>query len=171
EVNAIVADAKNVYGFNAGNLADNYTENNQRYIGKLTWQINDDHTLTGVYQHAAGAQLVIGSGTASTSGPRLSLPSNWYQNAQKMEVYNLQETGRWSENFTTEISVGHEGVHELPSPLDGLNFPEVYVRTPGGDGTLGTSDDGYVRLGPDFSRQYNFLYYRNDYAKALGTYT
>ncbi len=64
----------------------------------------------------------------------------------------------------------------FPPPLDGLNFPEVYVRTPGGDGILGNNaagvtDDGYVRLGPDFSRQYNALYYRNDYFKALGNYT
>jgi outer membrane receptor protein involved in Fe transport len=173
EVNKIVQDAQTVYGFNAGNLLSNYTEYNQRYIGKLTWQINDDHSLTGVYQHAAGAQLVVGSGvsTASSPGPRISLPSNWYTNSQKMEVYNLQETGRWTQNLTTEVSIGHEGVRELPTPLDGLNFPEVYVRTPGGDNTLGTTDDGYVRLGPDFSRQYNFLYYRNDYAKALATYT
>jgi len=171
EVNKIADDARNVYGFNPGNLSDVYTETNQRYIGKLSWQINDDHTLSGVYQHAAGAQLVVGSGITSTGGPRVSLPSNWYQNAQKMEVYNLQETGRWTQNFTTEISIGHEGVHDLPTPLGGLKFPEVYVRTPGLDNVLGGADDGYVRLGPDFSRQYNFLYYRNDYLKALGTYT
>src|SRR5581483_9441117 len=114
----------------------------------------------------------INNGSASSSAPRVTLPSNWFKNAQKMEVYNLQETSRWDSNFTTELSIGHEGVHELPTPLDGLNFPEVYVQTPGGDGNIATTaDNGYVRLGPDFSRQYNFLFYRNDYLKALGTYT
>ena len=29
------------------------TEYNQRYIAKLTWQINDDHALTASYQHVA----------------------------------------------------------------------------------------------------------------------
>jgi len=177
EVNQIVADAKNVYGFNAGNLTDPNSEYNQRYIGKMTWQINDNHALTGTYQHAAGAQLVVSGGSASSTAPRVALPSDWYSNAQKMEVYNLQETGRWSDSLTTELSIGHEGVHEIPTPVDGLNFPDTFIRTAGADGVYGLNpatgrdDDGYVRIGPDLFRHYNFLYYRNDYLKGLANYT
>ncbi len=76
EVNQIIADAKNVYGFNAGDLSAANPEYNQRYIAKLTWQINDDHALTGVYQHVAGSQVVTGTGgSTATTGPRISLPS------------------------------------------------------------------------------------------------
>ena len=171
QVNQIIADAKNIYGFNAGNLADNFSEYNQRYIAKLTWQINDDHALTGSYQHVTGAQLAINNGSSSSSLPRVNLPSNWYENAQKNEVYQLQETDHWTSNLTTEETIGHLGVRQAPTSLDGTNFPEVDVQTPGADGDITTiADNGYVRLGPDFSRQYNLLLYTNNYAKALATY-
>ncbi len=171
QVNQIIADAKNVYGFDAGNLADNFSEYNQRYMAKLTWQINDDHALTGSYQHVTGAQLAINNGSSSASLPRVNLPSNWYENAQKNEVYQLQATDHWTSDFTTEETIGHLGVRQAPTPLDGTDFPEIDVQTPGADGNIATlADNGYVRLGPDFSRQYNLLLYTNNYAKALATY-
>ena len=54
----------------------------------------------------------------------------------------------------------------------------MLVRVPGANGAfeLGTSttptpansDDGYIAVGPDFSRQYNFTFYNNNFAKAVG---
>jgi len=58
------------------------------------------------------------------------------------------------------------------------NFPSLFVRTPGPDGVYqsaatapGSTDDGYVIVGPDFSRQYNYLTYKNDFGKAVATFS
>ena len=65
------------------------------------------------------------------------------------------------------------------TPLNGTDFPAVYVRTPGANGVydLGTStasnaasDDGYIVVGPDFSRQFNFLNYKDDFGKGIANY-
>jgi hypothetical protein len=43
QVDQVAAIAQSVYGFDAGDFRDNFTEYNQRYIAKLTWQISDNH--------------------------------------------------------------------------------------------------------------------------------
>lgn len=179
DVDQITAIAKSTYGFNAGNLSDVYKEYNQRYMAKLLWQINDRNKIELAYSHTAGGTLATGGGSTSTSAPSLVLPSNWYRDAEKMETITLHYTGQWTDNLTTEIFVSHLGVHGNQTPLGGTDFPEVYVRTTGANGVynLGTaaasnanSDDGYVVLGPDIYRHWNYLYYKNDSIKPMATY-
>ncbi|HEV2649966.1 MAG TPA: TonB-dependent receptor [Rhizomicrobium sp.] len=191
DVEEVETIAKQVYGYNSGDLTDSVPLYNQRYIAKLTWQINDDQRLTGTYQHVSGGQLAIVGGSTTPFNETVSLPSHWYNNEEKMEAYSLQYLANWSDNFSTQIYAGHVGINDIQAPLHGTNFPEVYVRTVGNNGVydLGTatqsvtvgdpalnsatvhnSDDGYVILGPDFSRQYNFLFYKNNFAKGVGDY-
>jgi hypothetical protein len=179
QVDDITKIANDVYGFKAGNLSDVYTEYNQRYMAKLLWQINDHNKLVLSYSHTAGGTLATGGGSTSTTGPSLVLPSNWYRDAEKMETITLHYTGQWTDNLTAEIFLSHLGVRGDQSPLGGTNFPEVYVRTPGANGhyDLGTatasnanSDDGYVVLGPDIYRHWNYLFYKNDSIKPMVTY-
>ena len=101
---------------------------------------------------------------------------------RRTKLYMLQETDHLDQQ-------SHHGIHSIGHPEGGAPgadtagwhgfLPEVDVLTPGKDGVYGPNpaiigspdDDGYVRLGPDFSRQYNLLLYTNNYAKALATYT
>lgn len=176
DVAQVQSIAQSVYGFNAGNFNNSYTEYHQRYIGKLTWQINDDQALNLVYQRSTGSTLAINNGSTSTTLPYLTMPSNWYANQQTMEVYSADYNSHWTSDFTTDISIGHEGVTNNQTPLDGTDFPEVDVAdvqtTPANLAANGfPSGTAFIRLGPDFSRQYNFLYYKNDYARAIANYT
>jgi hypothetical protein len=180
QVDQVAAIAQSVYGFDAGDFRDNFTEYNQRYIAKLTWQIDDNQRLVASYQHTAGGTLATGGGSTSLTTPGVAMPSNWYVDAEKLEAYSLQYYANWTNNLSTEIDIGQLHVHGDQTPLGGTNFPEVFVRTPGANGVynLGTSttsnaasDDGYIILGPDIFRHYNFLKYKNDFAKATATYT
>ncbi len=109
----------------------------------------------------------------------MTLPSDWYNNEEKMEAYSLQYLANWTDVFSTQIYAGHVGINDIQAPLHGTDFPEVFVRTPGPNGVydLGTStatnantDDGYIVLGPDFSRQYNFTFYHNNFVKGVADY-
>ena len=181
DVNQVVNIAKTVYGFNPGDLNDTlFTEYDQKFLGKLDWQINDNQRLSFSYQHTAGETPTVNSGSTSTTTPQITLPSNWYINRQKLESMTLQWFSNWTDNFTTQVNVGHTSVRDDQVPFDGTNFPEVFVRTVGANGVynLGTSttsnnnsDDGYIVLGPDFSRQFNFLNYKDDFGKGVATYT
>jgi hypothetical protein len=193
EVDQVVNIAKTVYHFDPGSLADTvFTEYDQKFIGKLDYQINDNQRVDFSYQHTAGETPTVNSGSTSTVAPQMTLPSNWYVNRQKLESMTLQWFANWTDNFTTQINVGHTGVRDDQVPFNGTNFPAVYVRTPGCNGVLevgaagtsitknattcaavqpaATSDDGYIVLGPDFSRQFNFLNYKDDFGKGIAEY-
>lgn len=180
EVDQVVNIAKTVYHFDPGSLADTlFTEYDQKFIGKLDWQINDNQRVSFSYQHTAGETPTVNSGSTSLTTPQITLPSNWYVNRQKLESMTAQWFANWTDNFTTQVNVGHTSVRDDQVPLNGTNFPEVFVRTVGGNGAynLGTaaasnngSDDGYIVLGPDFSRQFNFLNYKDDFGKGIAQY-
>ncbi len=135
-------------------------------------------TLIATYQHVAGGQLSVVNGNTNSTTPQVSLPSDWFNNEEKLESYSLQYLANWTSNFSTQVYAGHIGINDVQAPLDGTNFPLVLVRVPGANGAfeLGTSttptpansDDGYIAVGPDFSRQYNFTFYNNNFAKAVG---
>lgn len=175
DVTNVTNIAESVYGFNPGSYNSNFTEYNQRYMGKLSWQINDDQQLSLTYQRSTGSTLAINNGSLSTTTPLLTMPSNWYTNQQTMEVYSLDYNAHWTSNFTTDFTLGHEGVTNNQTPEDGTDFPEVYVAdiatTPVGGANALPSGTPFIRLGPDFSRQYNFLYYKNDYGRLIANYT
>ena len=178
EVQQVESITKNVYGFNPGDLNDTFPLYNQRYIGKLEWQINDDQRLIGTYQHVAGGQLSVQNGNTGSTTPQVSLPSDWFNNEEKLETYSLQYLANWTASFSTQVYAGHIGINDIQAPLDGTDFPLVLVRVPGANGnfelgtsttpTPSTSDDGYIAVGPDFSRQYNFLFYSNNFVKGVG---
>ncbi len=193
EVDQVVNIAKTVYHFDPGSLANTlFTEYDQKFIGKLDYQINDNQRVSFSYQHTAGETPTVNSGSTSTVTPQITLPSNWYVNRQKLESMTLQWFANWTDNFTTQINVGHTSVRDDQVPFNGTNFPEVFVRTPGCNGALevgaagssvtknattcnavqpaATSDDGYIVIGPDFSRQFNFLNYKDDFGKGIAEY-
>ena len=81
QVDQVVDIAKNVYNFNAGDLFNSiFTEYDQKFIGKLDLQINDNQRITASYQHTAGETLTVNSGSTSSVTPQVTLPSNWYIN-------------------------------------------------------------------------------------------
>jgi hypothetical protein len=119
----------------------------------------------------------------------VTLPSNWYINAQKLASMTVQWFANWTDDFQTQINVGQTSVVDNQTPLDGNAFPEMFVQVPGPCGAppagnvtssttpthcgypAGQSDSGFIILGPDFSRQYNFLHYKDTFAKGLANYT
>ena len=180
QVDQVVQIAKAEYGFDPLNLTSSFGEDNRRWMGKLQWQVNSDHRLEATYQLVQGGTLNVVGGNTSATLPQVTLPSNWYISAQTMHAASIQEFSRWTNDLSTEVQVGEVKVHDAQTPLTGTNFPEISVRTPGADGVydLGTatssninSDDGYIRFGPDASRQFNDLKYTNLFEKGVLNYT
>ncbi len=194
EVNQVVNIAETKYGFNPGNINDSlFTEYDQKFISKLTWQINDNQKVVFSYQHTEGDSPAVNSGSTTFGAQQVTLPSNWYVNAQKLSSMTVQWFANWTDNFQTQVNVGQTSVVDNQTPFEGNAFPEMFVRVPGPSGALtnanasstapsctsatscnvpaGQSDAGYIVLGPDFSRQYNFLHYKDTFAKGLADYT
>ena len=170
EVDQVIGIAQSVYGYDPLSLSNSFKEDNKRWIGKLNWQINDNHRAQVTYSEAEGGTL--STRASSSSGlPILGLPSNWYRDAEELINYSGQVFSDWTDNFSTEFRVGRVEVHGDQAPLAGAEFPEVYVRTNGVNNVAGDTDDGYIVIGPDQFRHFNVLDYQFDIVKLTGTYS
>lgn len=168
ELNQIISISQTKYGFNPGGLLNSFTEDNTRWMGKLNWQINENHRAQIAYQEAEGGTLENSRFSTAATG-LLGLSSNRYIDAERLKSYTLQVFSDWTDDFSTEFRLGRVKVKGDQDSLNGNNFPEIYVQADNVPGNQSTN--GYVILGGDQFRHFNELAYRFDSVKLTGTYT
>jgi outer membrane receptor for ferrienterochelin and colicin len=172
DVANVVAAAKSKYGYDAGSIVSSTPEHDRTAIGKLDWNITDEHRATFTYERSETNQILDGgsssSGTLYTSSassitapPHLSLSSNFYTYGQIMNNYVVQEFSDWTSHFSTEFEWGRKTVDSTRVPLNGYTIGEVRVVTPEG---------GAVVFGPDISSQSNVLTTSTDTWKGKAKY-
>jgi hypothetical protein len=170
EVDQVINISKAVYGYDPLALDNAFREDNRRWVGKLNWQINEDHRVQVSYGESEGGTLNTRA-SSSTGLPILGLRSNWYLDAERLTNQSLQLFSKWSDDFSTEFRIGRVHVLGDQAPLNGAEFAEVYVRTNGQDNVANNADDGYIVIGPDQFRHFNILEYTYDVVKLTGTYS
>jgi len=140
-LNQIVLDT---YGIDMGGRPGTVSapQTSERFLGTLTWQINDQHRARFDYQSTEE------SGLQSISSTEFS--TAWYNVPQETLVYTGQLFSDWTENFSTQLRVnfkdntrgqicGLPGVGEIEIQLT----PNELIGTPL-EGTLNTAE-----IGPD----------------------
>lgn len=120
----------------------------KRGLVKLDWNINDAHRASLTLRRTEEIEPIIVQGTSS----RLNLSSNWYVFDKTNTAYALSLYDDWTENFSTEFSVGFNKFEQTRGPLNGKYQPEVTVRTAGT-----SSGSASVVMGTEFSTQANVL--------------
>lgn len=147
QVDQIIAAAK-AKGMEPGDNSSASSDTEaKRALVKLDWNINDFHRASLRLSQTKEDEPIIVAGSTS----RLNLSSNWYIFNKKNTSYALSLYDDWSENFSTELSVGYNNFDQVRGPLIGGYQPEVTIRTSGAD--TGSS----VVLGTEYSSQANVL--------------
>lgn len=146
DFNQIIAITQSVYGYDAGELVRSNTEQDERILAKLDWQVSDDHRLSLAYQKNEGLTVVQPNANAATG--RLGTRSNWYNRPIDLENLSLQLFSNWTPWLSTEFKAGRKEVTAPQTPVFGANFSEFQVRTATG---------GIVHVGPDEFRHANVL--------------
>lgn len=165
---AIIARAK-ALGYEAGSLggADNVSTQ-ETHIGKVDWNISDDHRLSLTYRRNYGTEAIFPS-YASTN--LTSLSGHWYTQNRNTDSYNAQLNSRWSPDFRTELTASFTKYDGSPQN-SAAAFPMVTVQgVPGTRVADGASVIGSVRLGTENSRQLNKLNTEEKQAKAIGEWS
>lgn len=144
--------ARDVYNVDAGDWNVQPTQNDEKLLVKLDWNITDDHRLAFTYQRAEdeAANNVNTSGTTS-----LNLSSNWYARTQKMDNFAAQLYSNWTPDFSTELKVSVKDVATGQDPYLGRNFGQVQIRFLDEENSAGGG--GTISIGPDRSRHANSL--------------
>ncbi|WEN15835.1 TonB-dependent receptor [Rhodanobacter sp. AS-Z3] len=130
----------------------------KRYLGKIDWNISNDHRASFTYQNTEEQLPAVGGNSPNSVG----LTSYTYTKAISTKNYVAHIFDDWSENFSTEAKVGFQKfVQDTTAPYQ---QPAVNVNlSPDGKGPS-------VNLGEEQYRHYNHIDTKKFSVFLAGTY-
>lgn len=167
-VDQAIAKAK-ALGYDPGTLTGGVNVGSQKtYLGKLDWNITDNHRLSVTYRKNEGTTPIF-AGVTSNTGTTLS--NNWYDQPRNTESYTAQLYSQWTPEFRTEASYSttdYDG-----SPVNrGAPFPSIGIGGLSGvNQATGLTTTGFLNFGTEFSRQLNNLTTKEKIFKLTGEYS
>lgn len=161
-----------VYGIETGPLVRSRPFKNDRYFGRLDWQVNDDHRLELTYQRLEESTTRPDDFSSSTSNPRVTGLNTFYLSGTKSDYYSARLYSQWSDQFSTEFRYSHSKVIDRQDPIGGGEaqsdnpIPRIIVGITTGTGA--NTRYGQVLAGPGFSRAANDLQTTIDAFRGVG---
>lgn len=170
---AQVSDIQNIaqtqYGFDAGDPVTLSQDKDEKIVGKITWNITDNHRLSLSYINAYDETTFLQNSDARSSGPTLGLGSNAYRATELLRAGIVQLNSQWTDEFSTEGRFLYKSYERGSNSLNGTGFAQFGVcldPVSGGqtaactpaDNATGTPATGRIFFGPDISRQANVFY-------------
>lgn len=156
--------------FDAGGIARTTPILDEKYTGKIDWNINDNHRASFTYRYALSE---LTSPTNLSTG-QAGLSSNWYLTGEEDYTYVGELNSKWTDNLSTQIRVSYRDYERRQNPPGGQEFAELQICTNEvSAGVLTTCETGFatVRIGPDEFRQANELETHNLQFQAKAEYS
>lgn len=154
--------ARDVWGFEPGDLTGAGDTELEEYALKLDWNISEAHRASLRYSKLEQNRVRPEASTASI----LSLSSNWYNHVKTVESYVGQLFSDWSDTFSTEFKVSYRDysavrVSPTTAPTIQVYFDDG-VTGNGNDNPIGTNNNSFsgldaIRLGTERSSPGNAL--------------
>lgn len=157
------------YGIETGPLVRSRPFENDRYFGRLDWQVNDDHRLELTYQRLEEASTRADDFSNTTSNPRVTGLNTFYLSGTISDYYSARLYSQWSDQFSTEFRYSRSEVTDRQDPVGGGEaqsdnpIPRIIVGVQTADGRV-----GQVLAGPGFSRAANDLQTTVDAFRGVG---
>ncbi len=158
EFNRISEILSRVYGIETGPLVRSRPFTNDRYFGRLDWQINDDHRFEATYQRLEEGTVRPDDFFTTTNSPQVTGLNTFLTSGTISNYYSGRLYSNWTDNFSTEIRYSRSEVVDRQDPIGGGEaqsanpIPRIIV---GIDNPTGP--DGAVLAGPGTSRSANDL--------------
>lgn len=161
QIDQVSAVAKSVYSYDTLGQIQNAVEEDEKYVAKLDWNINDDHRASLTYIRNVGTQQ-FQQNTFTTPPFALGLFSNGYELAEEVNSGVFQLNSQWSDTFSTEVRASYRDYNRDQTPFGGRAFPQFEVcldptSVTSGASTFTTCGGSRVFFGPDVSRHSNDL--------------
>lgn len=158
----------NTYGYDPGEALSSLGTEDEKYLIKLDWNINDDHRAAYTYTFNDG----FNNAQSDDGDTEFEFSNHFYERGAELNSHVAQLFSNWNENFTTEVRVSFAELDNRQIPLGGTDFGEVQISTfndPDGAGPI-SSQEAIIYLGADDSRHANELNYDDTSFKVAGTY-
>lgn len=171
-IDRVVGILNNTYTteFDAGGIARTTPILDEKYTGKIDWNINDNHRASFTYRYALSE---LTSPTNLSTG-QAGLSSNWYLTGEEDYTYVGELNSKWTDNLSTQIRVSYRDYERRQNPPGGQEFGELQICTNEvSSGVLTSCETGFatIRIGPDEFRQANELETHNLQFQAKAEYS
>lgn len=170
------ADTQRVYGYDPGApVTGNFPVEDEKWLAKIDWNINDNHRASFTYQNTKGNSLngsvssTFANGNSVTQ-PRLGLESHQYNKIEELTAYTFQLNSDWTENFSTEFRYSSKETDTQQLPLGGLSVGEVTVGVADLAGVSAGAGTPQIRFGADINRHDNYLNVKLETLEAIARY-
>ena len=150
----VIDISKNVYNYDAGGytgLASTLIDEDR--LGKLDWNINDNHRAT--YTHQESTNNI--SSEYGSSDNILSLTSGGFLKTTSLEVDTVQLFSDWSDSFSTSLKISEKSTRQRNDNIGGNEFMRAIILLE--QDSSGEWDEGgaQILVGPDPFRHANSL--------------
>tara|TARA_R110001592_G_scaffold303813_1_gene576040 strand:- start:708 stop:3875 length:3168 start_codon:yes stop_codon:yes gene_type:complete len=142
EVEQIKEIASRVYGVSdIGEFDSQPLLEDEKYIVKLDWNINEQHRANFVYMFNEGNN----TRNTSNSNRELRLDTQWYNKFEELNNFSAKLYSDWSDDFSTEMSITQKAVKTGQVSLKSeLGLGDVTIRNIGDDrGSLAFGSDSF----------------------------
>jgi hypothetical protein len=158
-IDQVSSIAQSRYGYDTLGLSPNATEEDEKIIGKLDWNISDTQRASLTYIRNVGTQQ-FQQNTFLTTPFALGFQSNGYELAEEVNSGAFELNSTWSDSFSTTFRASYRDYNRDQTPFGGRDFAQMEVCTDpvATSASTATGCNG-TRLffGPDVSRHSNDL--------------
>ena len=154
DVDRVIGIFQTEYGFDPGIFDASDVDEDEKFLIKLDWDINDEHRASFTYQRAEGDVLF-------DDFPDLAvLQTNRYNINEKLDAYSIQFFSNWTDELSTEIKIGSKTVENRQVSIDS-STPDFFILTPA---------FGIITAGGDRFRHNNLLDNESDQLRLKADY-
>jgi outer membrane receptor for ferrienterochelin and colicin len=156
-IDTVTSIAKSRYGYDTQGLISTTQEEDEKIVGKLDWNISDDHRASVTYIRNVGTNQ-FQQNNFLTSPFGLGYQSNGYELREEINTGTFELNSSWSDSISTTLRASYRDYNRAQTPFGGRNFPQMQVcLDPTSAGSATSCGGTSLYFGPDVSRQSNAL--------------
>lgn len=148
--------AIDLYDYDPGGQPADGAQTERKYMVRFDWNINDAHSLAGIYNFYDGIQDRASDGDNN----EFEFSNHFYQKGAELETVIVKLFSQWTDAFSTEIFVNTNTMVDTQVTTGPADFADFQINI----------DRNTVYLGADDSRQANRLNWESSFWKFSGKY-
>ncbi|NIL95228.1 MAG: TonB-dependent receptor [Woeseiaceae bacterium] len=154
DFNAIDAAAQSLWNYDTGGMPGNGSLESENYLVRLDWQINDAHSLTGIYNYYDGAETRASDGDSN----EFEFANHFYTKGAESTTTTFWLDSQWTDSFSSQIYYSDSRMNDSQVTVGPKEMGDHQIE-------LGNNT---IYLGADDSRQANRLFTDSELIKVSG---
>jgi len=148
--------AINTYNYDPGGSPGDGSQEAEKYMVRLDWNINDRHNAALIYNYFDGYQLRDSDGDSE----EFEFANHFYTKGAESETITAKLNSQWTDAFSTEVFISSNEMNDSQVTVGPKDFGDHQI-------SIGRNT---VYLGADDSRQANKLNTESDFIKINAQY-